>query len=107
MESWKAWAIGGLVVLFIGIATPALIKWRWEMRAVSEEGRRTTFEETKSYNEGKEQELLRLYREYMSASDEEKASLAFVIRHQFADYDASKLDIELQNFLEEIKYGGK
>lgn len=93
-----------LIVLTFSSCTP-MIRQYWKWKAVSEEGRRTTFEETKSYNEGKEQELLNLYSEYKRTKDaDSKSALAFTIRHKFADYDENKLSPELRNFLKEIKY---
>jgi len=67
--------------------------------------RREIFKETKSYNEAKMQDLLKYRMEYMNAEDDEKETLAFTIRHMFADYDESKLPEELADFLKEIKYG--
>lgn len=69
--------------------------------------RRKTFEETKSYNEGKEQDLLRYRLEYLRADSlSDKESLASTIRHMFADYDASRLSPELRTFLTTIRSGG-
>lgn len=68
--------------------------------------RRDVFKQTRSYNEGKEQELIRLRRQYLLAkSDEDKAVLASTIRLTFADYDETLLDsTELRSFLRKIKY---
>lgn len=68
--------------------------------------RREVFKQTRSYNEGKEQELIKLRLEYLRAeSKEEKKVLASTIRHLFADYDESLLDSgELRAFLKMIKY---
>lgn len=68
--------------------------------------RRDVFKETRSYNEGKEQELLKLRREYLLADDAAKPILASTIRHSFADYNEELLDSqELRAFLREMKYG--
>lgn len=67
---------------------------------------RQVFEETKSYNEGKEQELVKYRLEYMRSDDEvEKAAIASAVRHAFADYDSSRLEPELEEFLNRCRYG--
>ena len=68
--------------------------------------RREVFKQTRSYNEGKEQELIKLRLEYLQANDvEAKRAIASTIRHSFADYDESLLDSsELRAFLKQIKY---
>jgi len=42
----------------------------------------------------------------MQGDDDTRAAIASAIRMMFADYDESKLEPELQEFLHEIKYGG-
>lgn len=68
--------------------------------------RREVFKQTRSYNEGMEQQLIKLRLEYLRADSEEvKRAIASTIRHQFADYDESLLDsAELRAFLKMIKY---
>ena len=66
---------------------------------------RKIFDNTKSYNEGKEQDLLRYRLQYLNADRDEKEAIASTIRMQFADYDESKLSLVLQSFLQKIKYG--
>lgn len=81
------------------------IKWGWEMRGVSEEGRRETFEQTKSYLEGKKQDLIRYRLQYLEAGTQvEKQAIASTVRMMFADYDNPKLEPELQSFLDSILY---
>ena len=69
--------------------------------------RREVFKQTRSYNEGKEQELIKYRLEYIRAkTDVEKKAIASTIRHAFADYDENLLDSdELRRFIVEIKYG--
>lgn len=67
--------------------------------------RREVFKQTRSYNEGKEQELLKYRVEYMRADDDGKAAIRSTIRHAFADYDETLLTGELRSFLREMKYG--
>lgn len=71
---------------------------------------RQVFEETKSYNEAKEQELIKYKFEYDKAeAKEDKATMSAIksaVRNAFADYDESRLNPELGNFVRECKYGG-
>jgi len=67
---------------------------------------REVFENTKSYNEGKEQELVKYRVEYMRGDEDDKKAIASAVRAAFADYDSSRLDPELRNFVNECKYGG-
>lgn len=61
--------------------------------------RREVFENTKSFNEGKEQELAKVYKEYQGANEEAKAGLREYVTHTFADYPVDRLDPALQNFV--------
>lgn len=94
-------AVGALLVLaglFLGM---------FELQrfiAVKQENiRREAFEATRSFNEGKIQELSRYRLQYIqSDSPEEKRAIASTVRHNFAAYDRSSLSPELKLFLEEI-----
>lgn len=88
-------AIDYYSILWTGITAPK-----------REEVRRKVFENTKSYNEGKTQDLIRYMHEYKTAKTiEDKEAIETTIRHMFADYDENKLQPELRNFLKKIKYG--
>lgn len=66
--------------------------------------KRKVFEATRSYNQGKIQDLAKYKFEYSTTQDEgSKKVLEGVIRHRFADYDARKLPPGLKSFLEEIR----
>jgi len=104
----------GLVVFIILLSTAfglewAGIKWYGFFGPKREAVRREVFKQTRSYNEGKEQELIKLRLEYLKAQNEEaKRVIASTIRHSFADYDESLLDSdELRAFLKQIKYSTK
>jgi hypothetical protein len=104
--------IGIIVVLIACIALAFVfelggLKWKEYFGPKHEDVRRKTFERTKSYNEAKEQELLKYRLEYMRAKDpQDKKAIASTIRLAFADYDETLLSSELQTFLKTIKYGG-
>lgn len=83
------------------------IAWKGFFGPKHEAVRREVFKQTRSYNEAKEQELLKYRLEYLRAKDAtDKAALASTIRMAFADYDENLLDsTELRAFLAQIKYG--
>lgn len=111
MKSALKYSILGVVLLVIftgiGIATDLIkLEYKGFIKVKEENITREAYEETKSYNESKEQDLLKYRLEYLQAeTDDEREALAFTIRHIFADYDESKLSPELRDFLKKIKYG--
>lgn len=93
-----------LVILIFVVLISFGLRWVgleiYRYFGTKEEGiRREIFEETKSYNEAKEQELVKYRYEYETGDDETKAAIRGAIRHAFADYDCSRLDPELKNFV--------
>ena len=83
------------------------IKWYGFFGPKREAVRREVFKQTRSYNEGKEQELIKLRLEYLREENQDaKQAIASTIRHSFADYDENLIDSsELRTFLKQIKYG--
>ena len=68
-----------------------------------ENAHREIFEQTKSYNQGKTQQLAKYYVEWKDGDEETKATIKFTIRHQFADYNADRLEPGLSNFLIQMR----
>ena len=64
--------------------------------------RRNTFENTKSYNQGMQQELQSYFLEYQKSDENGKQAIASVISHQYADYPTERLPSHLRNFVESI-----
>ena len=61
---------------------------------------REVFENTKSYVQGKIQDLSKYYLEYQTASTEDKIAIRSVIQMQFSSFDAKDIDNEdLRSFL--------
>jgi UPF0716 family protein affecting phage T7 exclusion len=99
---------GVIVLILIGFITDyAGLKWYEFIMPQKEAARREVFKETRSYNEGKLQDLTRLRLQYLNAGDDEKEAIASTIRLMFAEYDESKLPKELKIFLKKIKYRGE
>ncbi len=82
------------------------IKWYGFFEPKREAVRREVFKQTRSYNEGKEQELIKYRLEYLRSTDPvEKRAIASTIRNAFADYNEDLIDSpELRQFLRQIKY---
>lgn len=103
-EVWSLikWLFGGLILLVIvgWFLTGSSILTKKFFGTMNENVNREIFEETKSYNEGKTQQLAKYYQEYTAASDTvNKDAIRTVIKTMFADYDAEKLPPTLKNFL--------
>jgi len=82
------------------------IKWKGFFGPKHEAVRREIYKQTRSYNEAKEQELLKYRLEYLREKDPAaKKAIANTIRMAFADYDENLLDsTELRSFLRSMKY---
>ncbi len=65
--------------------------------------RREIFKETRSYNEGKIQQLGKYRFEYLQSDPESKQIIASTVRHSFADFNCEELPIELKQFLRKIR----
>lgn len=107
MKNTLIWAGG--IIAFLALAFVLElggISWTKFFGVKREDARREVFEATKSYNEGKEQDLIRYRMQYMRADTKaDKEAIASSVRMMFADYDASKLEPELQKFLKTVRYG--
>lgn len=94
-----------LIVLFLGLDY-GYLHWFKFIEPQKEDARHKVFKATRSYNEGKVQDLIKMRLEYLQAKDEEsKSAIAFSIRHMFAEYNETQLSSELKYFLKKIKYG--
>lgn len=67
-----------------------------------EQVRRTTFEQSKAYNDGMAQELRAMQFEYIKADDKHKAALASVIRHRAAGFPEQNLPSDLNQFIRSL-----
>ena len=101
--AWVAIIIGGILII-IGMMFGGLWSYRY-FAPKHEDARRKVFKETRSYNEGKLQQLSKYRYEYMTGTPEEKEIISSTIRHMFADYESQELPTELRQFLDQIKGG--
>ena len=60
------------------------------------------FKESEQYNEGMIRDLSELQRQYITATEEQKASLRPIIRHRFEVYDRDRLPADLRAFYDSI-----
>lgn len=94
-----------LIVAFLGFDY-GYLHWFQFIEPQKEDARHKVFKATRSYNEGKIQDLIKMRLEYLQAKDDDsKSAIAFSIRHMFAEYDENQLPSELKYFLKKIKYG--
>jgi len=68
-----------------------------------EQVRRTTFEQSKAYNQGMIQELQNMQFQYEVADASHKIALGSIILHRAADYDEEKLPTDLRDFIKKLK----
>ena len=102
-----------LVILAILIVAFGLefmgIEWTKFFAPRKEAIRREVFTQTRSYQEGKLQDLSKYMFEYnKTSSNDEKYAIAILIRQQFAEFNPMDIkDSGMRNFLNEIKSGRK
>jgi hypothetical protein len=67
--------------------------------------RRSTFEESKAYNQGMIQELQNMQFEYAKANPGQKDALASIILHRAADYDLNDTRVppDLRQFVQNLR----
>lgn len=104
------WVLGGivgvvlLIVLAFGLELGGL-EWKKFFAPKHAAVHREVFKESRSFNEGKLQDLVKYRLEYLRASDDDKAALKSTIMMMFADFDENSLESsELRSFLKDIKY---
>lgn len=88
-------------VLFIGLMLGidyGGFLWESFMAPKKEEMRRNVWEKTRSFREGKRQELIRYMHQY-NTEPENRSIIASTVRLQFADVDARDLEPELRSFI--------
>ena len=94
------------IALFVGATfgiKEASLWWKERYSVKEQNIDRKVFKETRAFNEGKVQELSKLRLEYLKARANgdtvSTSAIRSTIQHTFADYDRTKLNPELSNFL--------
>jgi len=77
--------------------------WKMFFAPKHEAVRRKVFKQTRSYNEGKIQDLAKYKFEYEKADTANRAVIASTIRHMFADFQCDELPEQLKVFLKEMR----
>jgi hypothetical protein len=68
--------------------------------------RRNTFEQSRAFNEGMQQELQQMRLDYIGGNDNQKAALKSTILHRVANYNLNMLsDSSLASFIEQLRSG--
>ena len=90
--------VGVIAAVFVGLIA---LGWVLEAEDVLRLGffapkyeavRRNTFEQSRAFNEGMQQELQRMRQDYLTAPDETaRAALKAIVLHRVADYDLDQI----------------
>lgn len=106
-------AIGGFLAAILLALVLFGLSFGFEVLGIKKEGvtqpmredvRREVFEGTRSYNEGKEQQLAKYRLEWMKGDAATKAALEATIQASFANFDKNKLNsFELMQFLTQVR----
>jgi len=81
------------------------LQWFKFIEPKKEDARHLVFKKTRSYNEAKTQELVKLKYEHSQADTGGKKAIESLVRHSFAEYNERQLAPKLKEFVEKIKYG--
>ena len=93
-----------LIVVGLGLDYFFGVTWYGFVGPKKEAVRREVFENTRSYNESKVQDLARYKLQYDQAeSNTTKESIASYIQHSFANYPVDRLPAELRGFLRQVR----
>ncbi len=98
--------VGGfiLAVLFICLLDFTGLFWESKIGVYREDVRRNVYEHTKSYNQGKIQDLAKDFHEYNQADEQGKIAIKALVRQQFSDFDSNMVnDSQLRMFLEQCR----
>jgi hypothetical protein len=89
------------IVFGVGVAS---LGWDKFFSPKRENIRREVFENTKSYTHGKIQDLAKYYEEYQKGSDQDKQIVSNLVKMNFSDFDADKIDnYQLRAFLTSVR----
>lgn len=105
MKNWIFGILGGFVLLLaIGwVLSANSILMKKFLGVFYEDINREIFEETKSYNEGKIQQLAKYRLEYLKSDVTNKEAIQSTIQTMFADFDKDHLPLELKSFLTQMR----
>ncbi len=90
----------GVILLFCFLDLTGVF-WESKIGVYRENVRRQVFEQTRSFNESKLQELVKDRNEYLHADEKGKDIIASTVRQAFAAYNDKDLNSDLRSFLSE------
>lgn len=98
----------GVIVLFM-VATYAFgwfgVGYTKTVGKAQQNAQRQVFEETQSYVEGKRQEVTKYRLEYLEDKNpDDRAAIRATIHSSLANFDKSKLDDDLRQFVDSVNY---
>lgn len=98
--------IGAIIVLIaldFGFGYLGVFKTKTVGKA-QQNAKRDVFEQTQSYVEGKRQEAIKFYKEYLQSDENNKKAIKQIVSHSFANFDENLLNEPLKTFVYNCKY---
>ena len=106
MDSEKKEFAGWWIFLIIGLLITGFVvdysglMWKRTIGVADANADQQIFIKSQAYIQGKIQDLAKIHHEYINADEVGKKALASLVRHDFADFDASTIsDPDLKGFL--------
>lgn len=103
MKTVLIWLLG-VVLLFaalFGLQYLGLVNYKF-FAPKYQNAQREVFENTQSFTEGKRQDLIKYYHEWLNSDKQGKEALKEMVIDDFASYDISKLTPSEQNMYNKI-----
>jgi len=105
-------AVVGIVVVLLAVVIGLSFAFGWvgvgytsTVGKAQQNAERKVFEQSQSYVEGKRQEVIKYRYEYLKTKDkDERAAIRATLRSSLANFDKSKLDYDLQSFIDSTAY---
>ena len=95
--------VGGGIGLSYGVGWIGVHQTKTIGKA-SQNAKREVYEQNQSRVDGKRQEALKLYREYLKADEDEKIAIKEIVAFSFAEFDEDKLHGKVKLFVYNCKY---
>jgi hypothetical protein len=103
----RVFGVIGLLIILASLAFGlrwAGIQWTGFFGPKEENVRRQIFEETQSFNEGKQQDLAKYYLEYQKGDEQTKAAIKAVVQAQFSYVKKENIEsIQMRQFLVQMR----
>lgn len=92
-----------ITIVCLALLTGGIFLIRKVVAPASEELRREVFENSRTFNEGKIQQLSKYYLEWINADEAEKEAIESVIQLTFTDFKLDRIPESLKSFFIEAR----